>query len=149
MIERCIVPLLVLPQLKANRNLDEDANRLPAAVASRLEAPLTESGNGRRVKHGRRREDLNRFLDMPVAPDNGAQHDTALQAARARCPRIYRQDARDNDWRMLHPAGWDRRVTVSADHSADFAAYFAADHAGGNTADRTLRRAVRKCCRSR
>jgi hypothetical protein len=53
MIESCIASLLVLPQLKANRNLDEDANRLPVAIASGLEAPLMKSSNGRRVKHGR------------------------------------------------------------------------------------------------
>jgi hypothetical protein len=149
MIERCIIALLVLSQLKANRNLDEDTDWFSVAITSGLETPLTKSGNGRRVKHGRRLGDRNRFLDTPVAADNGAQHDTALQAACACRPGVGRQHTRDDDRRMLHPIGWDRRVTVSAHNAAQGAAYFAADYAADNTADRTLGLAARKCCLSR
>ena len=78
---------------------------------------------------------------MPVATDNGPQHDTALQAARACRPGVDRQHTRDDDRRMFHLIAWDRRVTVSAYD----AAHFAADYATDDTAHRTLWLAAQSC----
>lgn len=79
---------------------------------------------------------------MAVAPDNGLQHDTALQAARACRQGVDRQHTRDDHRRMFYPTRWNRRVTVSADDTAQLAACFAADYATGDAAHRTLRLAA-------
>src|SRR5262249_55182476 len=78
------------------------------------------------------------FLHTPLAIDDGAQDDAALQSTLTGCRWIVWQDARDDHRWMLDLICGDRRVAVPTDGATNLATSFAANYPANHAANAAL-----------